>query len=954
MGLSTRGDGNEEEEDATDEDQVEAVRDSRSLLAGGNRIGRTRHRNDDRNGDQDEVVFVDLDNDRNRVPERPHVYNYNRIISRPQINYDSEERWPISQIVNTGSIGGGNYRGHGSRGRQRNRKHGGQDQSVVVVNADTSDWNLGQHYSDRIRGNGGSGGYVVVNGDNDDNRWSSTVIDPDQLSQTSVAGGIGQHLFSTGLQGTHGNRLNRVRERGHKRRRNGGQDENIIVVLKGDRHQHFEDNDDQFYEHDHYHGLGHSSSYGFGGHGSQGYYLGSRLGRSAFSSSVVETDDKLKERDTDIDPKPVQVDEPLATTEESLNISKPSEELSTDDSVVEFTEGPVSAVGRKLLSFSEDDVGDEDESERDLPTDSVKAPGVFRSARQWNGENTRPQTAYDRLLARLLRRTQKNTNNSNRKKIDQERETPAVGGFGNGYYIVRNKPSPTELANPLPVSGYLQPGGGTNKPWPVRVIQIDAADFNRGNYYDRNRLNGGHSSGYRWSSSNRYKHDRYPVDRERYTKPDRFSGSGSVEQPQPDRKRDRFSDSEELGRSLGGGRESHEYDGENHNDESDEYKLAGLRQNNEEDIESRNFNGEGDNEDDPLIENIERGYSDKVFVVDLTSASPRSGYVVVKGRSFSDSNEGWSSHEIESDRGRLRRVRDRRVRRTRGRKRAQEQQIVVMVDEDDQAKDNYYSPGGYNYNHRFDRDQRSSSAYDYGSNEGGRLYAKRWGRSEMVASPIHNNSTPLSTKDSASENVKDLEVEKKESRPGRKLLSVSEEEEEEDTHQNSHQSQQRPNPHVSVYAIRVDTCRRLWVLDTGVDESGFSQEHCTDPSISVFDISSSETKQIQKSRVPKDLFHNATGFQNIVVYSSTCEDAVAFIVNTVDKTILEYTFSTGMFNVILNIDDTTRLDSAIRNVAENGQWPHSDWIAEASTNEKVKPSKKNEETVMFALRKCEM
>lgn len=932
-------------------------RDSRSSFAGANRVARTRFRNRHRNGDQEEVVYVDLQNDRNRVPDHQTVYNYNRVISSPQINYDSEEQWPTRQIVSTGSYGGGNHNYQGSGGRQRNRKHGGQDASVVVVHADTSDWNLGQYNSDRIHVNGGSGGglnlgqlnldrirgnnggsgggYVVVNGDDDQDRWSSTVIDTDNLPQTSLVGSAGDNLFSSG---SHGNRLNRVRERGHKRRK-GGQDENIVVVLNNNRHR---ENDDGYYEQDHYQGHGgHSSSYGFGGHGSHGYYLGSRLGRSEWAFDKEEKPIESSNL-TIIEPKPVHIDESLVPDEESMNSAKPNEELSADEAVVEATVGPVSGVGRRLLSVFEDDGADEDDREEDLAIAKDEASGAVRSGKQltggnqWIGANQRPQTAYDRLLERLLRRTQRKPNNANRRKNEQEREPLALpgAGYGNGYYVIQN---PRESVKPA--SGFLPPGVNVNSnaPFPIRVVKIGAGEYNRGQYFDRNHFPHSHPSGYQWPSYNRFEHDKYTEDIEINTQPERFSEASSLEQPE--RKHDRFSDSEELGRSVGNDR--YEYKEEDDDRyvviedfEEDEEQLAEAQgQDRKENIESRNANS------DSHIDRPEGNSQtfDKVVVVDLRSRNPERGYVAVNGRSHGrsdrDSGEGWSTRDIYSDR--LRR------RRTRGRKRAQQQDIVLRQNEDDEANDNYYSPGGYNYDHRFDRGQRTRDVYDHdGYNDEQRYNTRRRGRSELTPSSIHNNSVDsnANSKDPKSDNGKDQESATDSEqiyRPGRKLLSISEEEDEEEEEvqeENFNQSEQRPYPHVSVYALRVDNCRRLWILDTGVDESGYYQEQCTDPSISVYDISSMEPKLLRKSQVPNDLFNNATGFQNIVVYS-TCEDAVAYIANIVDKNILEYTFSTNIFKVVLNmdgesIDPATQVGSAaIQSVAAGGQWPIDlDWI----------------------------
>lgn len=96
---------------------------------------------------------------------------------------------------------------------------------------------------------------------------------------------------------------------------------------------------------------------------------------------------------------------------------------------------------------------------------------------------------------------------------------------------------------------------------------------------------------------------------------------------------------------------------------------------------------------------------------------------------------------------------------------------------------------------------------------------------------------------------------------------------------------------MSIYSIFLDSCYRLWLLDTGV----WDGRSCGKPTIYIYDIRPNGDEDVGKKlfasfTIQSSMYYNAKGFQNIIVdvNKKKCHKAIAYVANTFDNTLLVY------------------------------------------------------------------
>ncbi|KAF5274196.1 hypothetical protein FQA39_LY07300 [Lamprigera yunnana] len=93
----------------------------------------------------------------------------------------------------------------------------------------------------------------------------------------------------------------------------------------------------------------------------------------------------------------------------------------------------------------------------------------------------------------------------------------------------------------------------------------------------------------------------------------------------------------------------------------------------------------------------------------------------------------------------------------------------------------------------------------------------------------------------------------------------------------------------SVYRLKVDSCNRLWVLDSGIMTSLEDFRRVCPPKIVIFDLNSDRV--VRTILFPREVLRPATLFTNLVIDESvqgTCDSAFVYITDTVAPGIIVY------------------------------------------------------------------
>ncbi|KAJ6623030.1 Protein yellow [Pseudolycoriella hygida] len=97
---------------------------------------------------------------------------------------------------------------------------------------------------------------------------------------------------------------------------------------------------------------------------------------------------------------------------------------------------------------------------------------------------------------------------------------------------------------------------------------------------------------------------------------------------------------------------------------------------------------------------------------------------------------------------------------------------------------------------------------------------------------------------------------------------------------------------VSVYRIRIDSCKRLWVLDAGVSRSFEDAEVTCQPKILVFDLKTNQV--VRRIDFPGEVVKGDTLFTNMIIDETTsrpennCDDVFVYITDTIKPAIVVY------------------------------------------------------------------
>ncbi|GAB0088343.1 hypothetical protein DMENIID0001_027460 [Sergentomyia squamirostris] len=106
---------------------------------------------------------------------------------------------------------------------------------------------------------------------------------------------------------------------------------------------------------------------------------------------------------------------------------------------------------------------------------------------------------------------------------------------------------------------------------------------------------------------------------------------------------------------------------------------------------------------------------------------------------------------------------------------------------------------------------------------------------------------------------------------------------------NSFQYNAGPEKIVSVYRLTVDSCNRLWFVDTGTLDYQPNSITIRNPTLWIMDLYTDTL--IRRFSIPDALYiTNGLGFANIVVESEDCDNAYAYVSNYLTNALLVYSF----------------------------------------------------------------
>ncbi|CAO1346510.1 unnamed protein product [Diamesa hyperborea] len=102
---------------------------------------------------------------------------------------------------------------------------------------------------------------------------------------------------------------------------------------------------------------------------------------------------------------------------------------------------------------------------------------------------------------------------------------------------------------------------------------------------------------------------------------------------------------------------------------------------------------------------------------------------------------------------------------------------------------------------------------------------------------------------------------------------------------------QRPDPNriVSVYRPRVDTCDRLWFVDTGVLEYPGNMKVIQAPSIWIMDLKTD--KLINRYEIPSEIVDNGYGLASLVIDVIDCSRTFAYLPDLQNYRLIVYSFA---------------------------------------------------------------